>query len=173
MHHVPYTYVLHSGKTVIQHFYDTHYQGAQEAADFERRWRALKGLVDDQRYAEVLDRLHFQAGHAIVWRDAINSYFLKLSGIPDARGRAGHFPGRREAEQMTLDGYVPVDVMPWETAGGGKAVTCAGPSACTAAFQFSGPAGHYRVVVRYFDENDGHAQFGAARRRTRRRRLDG
>ena len=27
MHHVPYTHVLHSGKTVIQHIYDSHYQG--------------------------------------------------------------------------------------------------------------------------------------------------
>src|SRR5580698_6128410 len=27
-HHVPYTYVLHSGKTVIQHIYHTHYEGA-------------------------------------------------------------------------------------------------------------------------------------------------
>ncbi len=148
MHHVPYTHVLHSGKTVIQHVYDTHYQGAQEAADFERRWQGLKGKVDEQRYGEVLERLHFQAGHAIVWRDAINTYFLKLSGIPDARGRAGHFPGRQEAEQMTLDGYAPVEVMPWETAGGGQAVACAGPSPCTATFKFQGPSGHYRMVVR-------------------------
>ena len=32
MHHVPYTHVLKSGKTVIQHIYDDHYQGADEAA---------------------------------------------------------------------------------------------------------------------------------------------
>ena len=29
MHHVPYTYVLHSGKTVIQSIYDSHYEGAE------------------------------------------------------------------------------------------------------------------------------------------------
>ena len=39
MHHVPYTHVLHSGKTVIQHIYDIHYQGAAAAAGFEQRWR--------------------------------------------------------------------------------------------------------------------------------------
>jgi len=38
MHHVPYTHALHSGKTVIQHIYDTHYQGAEEAAVFVRQW---------------------------------------------------------------------------------------------------------------------------------------
>ena len=31
-HHVPYTYRLHSGKTVIQYIYDSHYEGAQQAA---------------------------------------------------------------------------------------------------------------------------------------------
>ena len=35
-HHVPYTYKLHSGKTVIQHIYDSHYQGAAQAAQFVR-----------------------------------------------------------------------------------------------------------------------------------------
>ena len=30
-HHVPYTYVLHSGKTVIQHIYDSHYDGEEQA----------------------------------------------------------------------------------------------------------------------------------------------
>ena len=43
MHHVPYTHVLHSGKTVIQHIYDSHYDGAAEAAQFVERWRALEG----------------------------------------------------------------------------------------------------------------------------------
>ena len=36
-HHVPYTYKLHSGETVIQYFYDSHYQGADEAARLVRR----------------------------------------------------------------------------------------------------------------------------------------
>ena len=54
MHHVPYTHVLHSGKTVIQHIYDTHYQGADEAAQFVERWRALEGRVDAPRYRAVL-----------------------------------------------------------------------------------------------------------------------
>ena len=54
MHHVPYTHVLHSGKTVIQHIYDTHYQGAEEAAAWVPQWKSLKGRVDEQRYHEVL-----------------------------------------------------------------------------------------------------------------------
>ncbi len=32
LHHVPYTYKLHSGKTVIQYLYDSHYEGADAVA---------------------------------------------------------------------------------------------------------------------------------------------
>ena len=32
-HHVPYTYKLHDGKTVIQYIYDSHYEGAAQAAE--------------------------------------------------------------------------------------------------------------------------------------------
>src|SRR6202012_1233013 len=31
MHHVPYDHVLHDGKTVVQHVYDSHYEGAAVA----------------------------------------------------------------------------------------------------------------------------------------------
>jgi alpha-glucuronidase len=161
MHHVPYTHVLHSGKTAIQHIYDVHYQGAEEAAEFVTKWRALKGLFDDDRYHAVLRHLEYQAGHAIEWRDSINSWFLKTSGIADEKGRAGHYPGRVEAEAITLLGYAAIDVTPWETASGGKAVQCAAPGLCTATTTFDGTAGNYTIVVRYFDEIDGASRFVA------------
>ena len=88
-HHVPYTYVLHSGKTVIQTIYDSHYDGAAEAQTFPTRWKELRGHIDDERYQSVLTRLEGQAAHAIVWRDAINDFFFKLSGIPDSKNRFG------------------------------------------------------------------------------------
>ena len=66
-HHVPYTYLLHSGKTVMQHIYDSHYEGADEVAGFVREWKTLKDRIDEQRYDAVLTRLGYQAGHAIVW----------------------------------------------------------------------------------------------------------
>jgi alpha-glucuronidase len=40
-HHVPYTYKLRSGRTVIQHIYDSHFEGAQNVAGFVERWRRL------------------------------------------------------------------------------------------------------------------------------------
>lgn len=159
-HHVPYTYVLHSGKTVIQHVYDSHYQGAEAAEAFVRQWETLKGHIDDERYTQVLARLQYQSGHAIVWRDAICSWFLRVSGIPDAKGRAGHFPDRTEAESMQLKGYEPVDITPAENASGGKAVQCpAQAKKCEADFKFSGAAGPYEIDVQYFDMPAGQAKY--------------
>jgi len=159
-HHVRYTYVLHSGKTVIQHIYDSHYEGAEQAANLVQQWKSLKGRLDEERYAEVLNRLEFQAGHAIVWRDAVCNWFLQISGIPDKLGRAGHYPDRIEAEAMQLQGYVPFEVVPRETASGGKAIECAPPAReCSAAFRFDGAAGQYEMDVEYFDQNNGKSKF--------------
>jgi alpha-glucuronidase len=88
-HHVPYTYVLHSGKTVIQTIYNSHYGGAAQAQTFPVRWKALRGKVDEERYRAVLGRLEMQAAQAIVWRDAIDEWFFRLSGIRDDKKRFG------------------------------------------------------------------------------------
>ena len=159
MHHVPYTHVLHSGKTVIQHIYDSHYWGAEQAADLVEQWKSLQGHIDNDRYLEVLRRLEFQRGHAIVWRDAICDWFFRRSGIPDAQGRVGHHPGRTEAETMRLQGYRLVDVTPWETASGGRAVTCERAEGCSASFTFAGKSGSYDVSVQYFDQNNGASHY--------------
>jgi alpha-glucuronidase len=158
-HHVPYTYRLQDGRTVIQYIYDSHYQGAKEAAELGREWATLKGKMDDGLFHEMAARLEYQAGHAMVWRDAIVQYFWKLSGIADEHGRAGSFPGRLEAEDAKLSGYTVVDVKPWEDASRGKAVTCAETSGCTAEWRFNGAAGRYHVAVQYFDLANGVAHF--------------
>jgi len=88
-HHVLYRYVLHSGETVVQHFYDSHYEGAEQAADFVSQWKGLQGHVDEERYTDILSRLQYQAGEAVVWRDAICNWIYGLSGIADAEGRVG------------------------------------------------------------------------------------
>ncbi len=160
MHHVPYTHVLKSGKTVIQHIYDTHYEGAAAAAGYVRQWKTLQGRVDEPRYLDVLAALEYQAGHAQVWRDAVNTWFLKTSGIADQKGRAGKFPGRYEAEAMELVSYVIADVKPWEAASGSKAVACGDAArVCSASLRFTEKPGWYDVSVRYFDQNDGVSRF--------------
>jgi alpha-glucuronidase len=158
MHHVPWTHVLHSGKTVIQHIYDSHYEGTARAQTFPKRWKELKGRIDEPRYNAVLTRLEYQAGHAIVWRDAVCNWFLRVSGIPDAHGRVGNHPGRVEAESMTLDGYAVEAVTPWETASGGRAIGCA-QAACSASFRFEGKPDRYDIAVQFFDERDGVSRY--------------
>ncbi len=159
-HHVPYTYKLHDGKTVIQYLYDSHYEGAAQAARFVDDWRRLNGSVAPALYSDVLGRLEYQAGHAIVWRDAVTQYFLKLSGIPDEHGRAGNYPNRLEAEDARLTGYQVIDISPWEDASRGKAVSCPVASGCMAEWTWRGADGSYRIAVQYFDLQGGDARFG-------------
>lgn len=158
-HHASYGHVLHSGKTVIQHIYDSHYEGAARVDEFVRQWKSLKEHIDTARYDDVLARLEYQASHAIVWRDAICNYFLRESRIADASGRAGHFPNRIEAEAMQLQGYGPVEVTPWENASGGKAIECQQSQGCSASFPFTRVAGRYALDIVYFDQKNGESKF--------------
>ncbi len=157
-HHVPYTHRLHNGSTVMQYIYDSHYEGAAEAAEFGEELAPLKGRIDPKLFEEMSARLDYQAGHAIVWRDAIVQYFLKLSGIPDERGRAGHYPDRLEAEDARLSGYTVIDVKPWEDASGGKAVSC-DQAKCSAEWTYNGKPGRFGVAIEYFDLQGGEAHF--------------
>ncbi|AGC69355.1 alpha-glucuronidase AguA [Thermoclostridium stercorarium subsp. stercorarium DSM 8532] len=86
-HYVPYTYRLKSGKTLIQHIYDTHFEGVEQVRKFREQWLTLKELIDKERFEHVLGRLEIQIRDAIEWRDVINSYFYRKSGIPDEKGR--------------------------------------------------------------------------------------
>lgn len=88
-HHVPYSHRLHSGKTVIQHIYDSHFAGAKAAAELKQAWGApaLQDRIDPLRHTAVANRLAEQAEHAKHWRDVINTYFYRKSGVPDEQGR--------------------------------------------------------------------------------------
>ncbi len=86
-HHLPYTYVLKSGITVIQHIYDTHFEGAQEAQKYLEMVESLEGKLPEDVYRRLHARFVHQAWHAREWCDVINSCFLRLSGIQDDKGR--------------------------------------------------------------------------------------
>ncbi len=159
MRHVPYTYVLHDGTTVIQHIYDAHYQDAATAQTYAPRWETLHGLIDEQRYEQVLKLFTYQAGHAIVWRDAVTKWFQKISGIPDRERRVGNYPDRIEAENMAADGYTPIDVHPWETASNGKAAVCNRHSTCSVSTTVEKTSGNYSIAVQYFDYWTGVSHF--------------
>lgn len=121
-HNVPYTHQLKSGKSVIQHIYDEHYQGALEAQQLTKTWQTLRGKIDEKRFLEVLCQLQYQAGHSIVWRDSVCHYFHKLSRIPDSHNRVGNELHRYEAEAMHLTNYEVVNIEPWEAASNSQAI---------------------------------------------------
>jgi alpha-glucuronidase len=86
-HHVPYGHVLHNGSTVIQHIYDTHFAGVERVAQIRQQWQDAAGLVASSVHSRVAERLDEQLRCAQQWRDQINTYFFRKSGVPDAKGR--------------------------------------------------------------------------------------
>jgi alpha-glucuronidase len=86
-HHVPWTHVLHSGVSVAQHVYDTHWEGAERTEQMAAHWAALEGRVPDDLFARVTERLAEQVRCAHEWRDQLRTYVWRASGIPDERGR--------------------------------------------------------------------------------------
>ena len=76
-----------SGSTVIQHIYDTHFAGAERTHELRARWQRIADLVADDVSARVAERLDEQVRCAEEWRDQVNAYFFRKSGVPDERGR--------------------------------------------------------------------------------------
>ncbi|KAL6710357.1 hypothetical protein ACN47E_009303 [Coniothyrium glycines] len=141
-HHVSYTRKLKSGKTVIQEFYNAHYDGAAAAQIFVLQWNPCK------------------AGHSLVWRDAINQYFNDLSRIEDETGRVGNYPYRIEAESMILDGYKLFVVNPFRTASRFNAiVTTSNTTAGTASTTVPFASGTYDVAINNFDLFNGTSMY--------------
>ncbi|GAA3142341.1 alpha-glucuronidase [Kribbella aluminosa] len=89
-HHVPYDHVLQSGSTVLQHIYDTHFQGYAEVEAMVARWRVIAERFEPAVRENVTARFDGQLANAREWRDQVNTYFFRLSGVPDAHGRTIH-----------------------------------------------------------------------------------
>ncbi len=86
-HHVPYTYQLKTGKTLIQHIYDSHFEGVEEVEAMIKIWESLQTGLDEEVYRTVRARFERQLLNAREWRDQVNSYFYRKSGIQDEKGR--------------------------------------------------------------------------------------
>ncbi|MDR0293722.1 MAG: alpha-glucuronidase [Oscillospiraceae bacterium] len=89
-HRLPYTYRLKSGKTLLQHIYDTRFEGVEGVEGFIRIWDGLRPLLPGSAYDSVAARLRRQLANAREWRDVLNTYFYRKTGVPDANGRIIH-----------------------------------------------------------------------------------
>ncbi|NLE70357.1 MAG: alpha-glucuronidase, partial [Clostridiales bacterium] len=86
-HRLSYHYRLKDGRSLLQRIYDDHFEGTVEAKALREAWQALKGRMPDATHARVLHRFDRQVQNAREWRDVINTYFYRLTDIPDEKGR--------------------------------------------------------------------------------------
>lgn len=86
-HKIRYDYVLKTGKTLLQHIYDTHFEGADTAEAYLETIKSLKDEIPADMYVRIISRFEHQAEHSREWRDRINTYFYRMSGKPDEKGR--------------------------------------------------------------------------------------
>jgi alpha-glucuronidase len=86
-HHIRYDYVLKSGKSLIQHIYDTHFQGVEEVEEMLINFKELDGLLPKEAFDRMSERLQIQLESAKEWRDRINTYFYRKSGVADNKNR--------------------------------------------------------------------------------------
>lgn len=86
-HKMPYKYRLSTGKTIIQHIYDTHFEGYAEVQKMRDCWKTLEGKVPLRMFKNVAERFERQVYIAREWCDVINSYFYRKCGIADEKGR--------------------------------------------------------------------------------------
>jgi alpha-glucuronidase len=86
-HRLRYDFKMKNGQTLLQNIYDTHFEGYDETAAILEEWKTLKNSLEIEMYESVLARLERQLTNAREWRDQINTYFWRKTGIADAKGR--------------------------------------------------------------------------------------
>ena len=84
-HRLPYGFRMKDGRTLIQRIYDDHFEGLDEARLLAS---SLASLPFPQPDALVISqRMEKQLYNAREWCDIINTFFHRLSGVPDVFGR--------------------------------------------------------------------------------------
>lgn len=86
-HYIEYTYRLKNGSTLIQHIYDSHFEGVEEVEVMVKLFLELKESIDTETFERILARLDEQLLHSTEWRDIVCSYFYRKSAIPDEKNR--------------------------------------------------------------------------------------
>ena len=84
-HRVPYTFIMHDGRSLIQRIYDDHFEGADQAKALADQLKRLPFPSEDLKI--ICERADLQVKNAENWRDTINTFFHRLSGIPDIKNR--------------------------------------------------------------------------------------
>ena len=72
---------------MIQHIYDTHFEGYEDVKRMQKKWLQLEDKIPQQIFERVKERFEKQVENSREWRDVINSFFYRKSMIPDEKGR--------------------------------------------------------------------------------------
>jgi alpha-glucuronidase len=86
-HRLRYDYIMRNGENLLQNIYDTHFEGYEEVEAMLEQWKGLHNSLGETVYLSVLRRFERQLDNAREWRDQINTYFWRKTGIADKRGR--------------------------------------------------------------------------------------
>lgn len=84
-HRLPYSYIMRDGRTLIQRIYDDHFEGATMVQAMKETLATLD--LPEKVKENVIGRMNYQIKNACEWRDVINTFFHRFSGIDDAKGR--------------------------------------------------------------------------------------
>ena len=84
-HRLPYTYLMKDDRTLIQRYYDDHFEGYAWVEHAKEILNDLPFPADHR--AIILAKIDQQLANAREWRDIVNTYFHRLSGIDDCQHR--------------------------------------------------------------------------------------
>ena len=94
-HHVPWTHVMASQRTLWDELCLTYQRGVDSARELAGIWQSVASYIDTERFAHVEARLRVQLHDAVWWKDACLLYFQTFSRLP--------FPAGVEPPVYTLD----------------------------------------------------------------------
>ncbi len=87
-HKLPYNFYLKKKKkTIIQYIYDVHFKSVNIITKWFFLWKEIKKLIPLNIFLNVKSKLRKQYINACEWRDQINTYFFRKSGIKDKYNR--------------------------------------------------------------------------------------
>ena len=81
-HHLRWDYPMKNGRILWDELCHRYEEGLQTVREFQKVWESVKPYVDEQRFAEVQEKLRFQCRDAQIWKDACLLYFQQFSRRP-------------------------------------------------------------------------------------------
>ena len=96
-HHVSWKYKMKTGRTLWDELCYRYYNGVDSVRQMQRTWKAMKGLVDEERFEQVNMLLAIQEQEAVWWRNSCVLYFQTFSHQP--------IPAGYEQPDHTLEYY--------------------------------------------------------------------